>query len=396
MIAGLTESSRSHADSFWSWRELMYRFLKVLDPDSIEDVCAYVFSEMLRAGYTSVAEFHYVHNQGDGKPYENPAELSLRVVHAARQAGIGITHLPAVYERGGFAGNPLNALQGRLACDAEQAARIAALIAKAHHADPQVSVGLAPHSLRAVNPENLERIVSVANSISPELPIHIHVSEQTQEVAECLARHRTTPINLLFDSAQVTSNWCLIHCTHATGNEIEKIAAAGALVGLCPVTEANLGDGIVDLIGLMKAGARFGIGSDSQITIDPKEEWRVLEYSQRLTHRRRIIAASDGYSVGRTLFQNSVAAAESVVGRPIGRIAAGCVADLIELKQDDPAIALVDGDELLDTYIFASNRPLISTVIAGGQTVVVDGRHCQETELAGRYRSALERLRSAL
>jgi formimidoylglutamate deiminase len=374
----------------------MYRFLGVLDPDSIEDICAYVFSEMLCAGYTSVAEFHYIHNQAGGEPYDNPAELSFRVVRAARKAGIGITHLPAVYERGGFAGTSLNALQKRLACNVDQAARIAEIISEAYRSDQQVSIGLAPHSLRAVDPSKLEQIAAAANKLSPHLPIHIHVSEQIQEVDECIAKHRTTPINLLFESVQLNPNWCLIHCTHATEEEFGRIAAAGAIIGLCPATEANLGDGTIDLVGLMKAGARFGIGSDSQISIDPKEEWRILEYSQRHTHRKRNIAVTDGYSVGRTLFQNSVEAAASVIGRPIGRIANGYVADLIELNQNDPVLALVDGDELLDSYIFATNRPAISTVIAAGQTVVVNGQHCNGSELAERYRRATMRLRSAL
>jgi formimidoylglutamate deiminase len=396
ILSGLTEATRSHADSFWSWRELMYKFLGVLDPDSIEDICAYVFAEMLRAGYTSVAEFHYVHNQAGGQPYNNPAELSFRVVQAARKAGIGITHLPVVYERGGFAETALTALQKRLACDVDRAVLIAEAISATYRSDQQVSIGLAPHSLRAVEPGKLGRIATVASKLARHLPIHIHVSEQVQEVNECIAQHQTTPINLLCDSVQLNSNWCLIHCTHATEQEFVRIAAARAVIGLCPTTEANLGDGTIDLVELMKAGALFGIGSDSQISIDPKEEWRILEYSQRLARRQRNIAVTAGHSVGRTLFQNSVEAAESVIGRPVGRIATGHVADLIELKQDDPALALVDRDELLDFYIFASNRPAISTVIAAGQTVVVDGRHCNESDLAERYRRAMERLRSAL
>lgn len=397
LMAGLTEARTARSDGFWSWRDLMYGVVGVLDPDSLEDIYAYVFASMIEAGYTSVAEFHYVHNAPDGSHFDNDAEMSLRAVAAARTAGLAVTHLPVVYCRAGFGDAPLGASQRRLACDLDRAHGIASVVRDAFRDWDDLNLGLAPHSLRAVSPSMLRRVAKGARDIGPASVVHIHVAEQVREVEECLSAHRIGPIGLLLGSVQVDPSWCLIHCTQATPHEFLELGATGATVALCPVTEANLGDGIVDLPALIAGASAFGIGSDSQAALSPWQEFLSLEYSQRLARRQRNIATDEGRSVGRFLVEKSTAAGEAALGRRTGRLAPGYKADIVELRRDaDPSLAFLEGDKFLDAWIFAADRPRPSSVFVSGRRLVTDGVHRDAGDLERRYLAAVARLRARL
>ena len=397
LMAGLTETRTAGSDSFWSWRDLMYDVVGVLDPDSLQDIYAYVFASMIEAGYTSVAEFHYVHNAPDGRHYDDDAEMSLRAVAAARTAGLAATHLPVVYCRAGLDDAPLGASQLRLACDLDRARRIASAVGTAFKDWDDLNVGLAPHSLRAVSPSLLHRIAESAREIGPASVVHIHVAEQVREVEECLSVHGVGPIGLLLRSVPVDSSWCLIHCTQATPQDFRAIGATGATVALCPVTEANLGDGIVDLPALVAGASAFGVGSDSQATLSPWQEFRSLEYAQRLAQRQRNVAADEGRSVGRFLVETSTAAGEAALGRRTGRLAPGYKADIVELRRDaDASLASLEGDQFLDAWIFAADRARPSSVFVSGRRLVTDGVHRDAVDLERRYLSAVGRLRARL
>ncbi|HSR43385.1 MAG TPA: formimidoylglutamate deiminase, partial [Longimicrobiales bacterium] len=289
-MAGVAERRGPDRDTFWSWRETMYRFLGRLGPDDVQAIAAQLYVEMLGAGYTSVAEFHYLHHGPDGTPYEDRAEISLRLVEAAREAGIGLTLLPAVYTAGGFGGRPPEDGQRRFLLDEEGALGLLEALRPRADDDPRLGLGLALHSLRAVPPNTLAAAVEAALGLDPTMPIHIHVAEQEREVEACLAWSGARPVAWLLDHAPVSRGWCLVHCTHLSDAEVERLAASGAVVGLCPTTEANLGDGIFPLADFLGSGGRFGIGSDSHVSVSPVEELRWLEYAQRLLRRERNVA----------------------------------------------------------------------------------------------------------
>ncbi|HEX9559575.1 MAG TPA: formimidoylglutamate deiminase, partial [Reyranella sp.] len=276
-MAGLTERRGSEADSFWSWREAMYRFVERLSPDDLEAIAAFAYMEMLEAGFTRVAEFHYLHHQPDGRPYDNVGEMSERIVAAADAVGIGLTLLPVLYCQGGFLGREPTQGQRRFLNTRESYARLMETRV------PGGAIGIAPHSLRALTLEDLKWAAETWRG----KPGHIHVSEQTREVDECLAAHKKRPIDLLCDSVEVDQHWCLVHATHADAEEIGRIARTKAVAGLCPITEANLGDGLFDVPSFLAAGGRLGVGSDSNVRISAADELRTLEYGQRLIHRQR-------------------------------------------------------------------------------------------------------------
>ncbi|MBZ9726312.1 formimidoylglutamate deiminase [Mesorhizobium sp. CO1-1-11] len=397
LVAGLAESRGARSDSFWSWRDFMFRVLGALDPDTLEDIYAFVFASMVEAGYTSVAEFHYVHNNPDGGSYDNDAEMSLRAVAAARTAGLPITHLPVVYCRGGFRDEPLSAHQRRLACELDRSQAIAIAVREAFKDWDSLNVGLAPHSLRAVAPSLLRPLADAVSELGPASVMHIHVSEQVQEVQECLSVHGLTPIELLSRSVDLNERWSLVHCTQAKPEELAEIARCGATVVLCPVTEANLGDGAIDLPALVQSGARFGIGSDSQASLDPWREFMLLEYSQRFRLRQRNIACDDRRSVGRFLSQDCASAGAKALGRSTGQLAPGYKADIVELRRDaDPCLALLSGDQFLDAWIFAAHRSRPASVFVGGRRMVENGMHKASRALKQRYLKAVERLRGQL
>jgi formimidoylglutamate deiminase len=389
-MAGRTEHAAGTEDSFWTWRKVMYGFVAKLDPDSLEAIAAQLYVEMLKAGYGSVAEFHYLHHDPDGRPYADAAEMSWRILAAARTAGIALTHLPVLYAAGGFGGVPAGDGQRRFLNDADGFLRIVERVLQAGKGASDLRVGIAPHSLRAVPPALLKEVVTKLHALLPGAPIHIHIAEQVKEVEECIAWSGARPVNWLLDHAAVDRRWCLVHATHMTEAETERLVKSGAVAGLCPTTEANLGDGFFPAVTYLAAGGRFGIGSDSHISVSPIEELRWLEYGQRLQQgKRNVLRAEKGGSVGEHLWRRAVEGGAQALGFAAGRIAAGYRADLIVLDAGCPTLAGLTGDAFVDGLIFAGNINPVRHVMVGGRWVVWDGHHPREDEIAARYRAAL-------
>jgi formimidoylglutamate deiminase len=385
-MAGLAERKGRVDDSFWSWRETMYAFAAAIDPDQLQAIAAQLYVEMLKAGYTQVCEFHYLHHQPGGTPYAQPEAMSLALIEAAREAGIALTLLPVLYMSGGFDGRALTARQCRFGNDVDGYLRLLESLRQLE--SDNLRVGIALHSLRAVPEEALRRVL--ASDAAKACPIHIHIAEQVGEVQDCLAIRGARPVEWLFDHAQVDARWCLVHATHLTEAEAERLAHSGAVAGLCPTTEANLGDGLFPLVDYLDA---HGIGSDSQISISPVEELRWLEYGQRLTTGHRNIAArGQGISVGETLWRAALKGGAQASGLPIGELRDGARADLIVLDETSPLLAARDTRSMMDSFLFAGNTPLVRDVMCGGEWVVRDFRHRDEERIAARYRASVERL----
>lgn len=392
-MAGLTEYRANPADDFWTWRALMYHFVGRLTPDDIEAIAAQVQLEMLEAGFAAIGEFHYLHHQPDGTPYANLGELSQRVIAAAAETRIGYTHLPVLYMRGGMDGRALAGGQRRFGSTREQFQRVfddARAALKALPADARL--GVAPHSLRAVAKDDLD----FAAALAPAAPVHIHVAEQTGEVDEALAHLGARPVEWLYANAGVDGRWCLIHATQMTDAEIKTVAASGAIAGLCPITEANLGDGIFAARDFLGQGGRIAIGSDSNIRISLAEELRALEHSQRLRDRQRAILSTPEKSCGRFLLEHAARGGAKALARDAGRIETGALADLVALDTDDPALAGLSGDRMLDAWIFASIESPVSDVWSAGRHVVTGGRHIGRERIAARFNKAMARLRAEL
>jgi len=387
-MAGLTERRGQDDDSFWTWRTLMYRFVADMTPDDVEAVAAQAYVEMLEAGFTRVGEFHYVHHAADGRPYDDIAEMSGRIAAAADLTGIGLTLLPVFYAHGGFGGMAPSAAQVRFLNDSDRYARLIAESRAAVAKLPDAVVGIAPHSLRAVTPDELSTILPLAGGA----PIHIHIAEQVKEVADCVAWSAKRPVEWLLDAAPVDRRWCLVHATHLTEEELNRVAESGAVAGLCPITEANLGDGIFPAGAFQAAGGAFGVGSDSNVRIGLAEELRLLEYGQRLQGQvRNVMAGAAGRSTGRMLFEGAVNGSAQALGVD-GGLEVGGSADIVSLDADHPALIARAGDDLLDSFIFAGGSRLISGVWRAGLKVVSDGVHHQRAAIAARYRRTLERL----
>jgi formimidoylglutamate deiminase len=392
-MAGLAERLAPGEASFWTWREVMYRFLERIGPDELCAIAAQVYVEMLEAGYTAVGEFHYLHQQPDGAPYANPAALSFAIMEARDASGIGLTHLPVLYIAGGFGGRSPEAGQRRFLHDLERFATLIEALQPQFHDRPDLRLGLAPHSLRAVPDDALKEAVALADAIDSEAPIHIHVAEQVKEVRDCLEWCGARPVAHLFDVVEIGPRWCLIHATHMNDAETESLGQSGAVAGLCPTTEANLGDGLFNLGGFLVAGGRFGIGSDSHVSISPIEELRWLEYGQRLGSLRRLIAASqDQPHCGAGLWQTALAGGAQALGRRIGRLAAGYRADLIRIDDQHPILAGRRGGCLLDSLVFSGSANPVRDVMVGGRWLVRDGRHIRGEETAAAYRATVTRL----
>jgi len=390
-LAGRTgRHSHDRNDTFWTWRDVVYDFLDRVDADALEAVTAQAFVEMAKAGYTTVAEFHYVHHDADGRPLADPAENAWRVVEAAKTAGLGLTLLPVFYAHAGFGGTPPTRRQRRLVHAPHTFYRMYEALEHAKEQHGYV-LGIAPHSLRAVTPEELGQVLKFA---APDAPIHIHVAEQTREVDDCFAWSRMRPVEWLLAKAAVDERWCLVHATHMTEREVHGLAQSRAVAGLAPTTEADLGDGTFPAEAYVVNGGRYGVGSDSNTVIDPFVELRQLEWSQRLRLRRRNVLTGDGeVTVGNALWQSAVAGGAQAVGRNTGRIEAGARADLLVLNEDDPALAEQPADCLLDGAIFGPSRMPVRHVMSGGRWIVRDGRHAQEEAVARRYRDLLSRIR---
>ncbi|RFB78622.1 formimidoylglutamate deiminase [Methylovirgula sp. 4M-Z18] len=390
-FAGLSERRGETEDHFWTWRAEMYRFALALRPEDVEAIAALAFVEMLESGYSAVAEFHYVHHQPDGRSYDDPAELSKRVVAAAAQTGMGLTLLPVFYAHSGFGGAAPSDGQRRFICDLDLFARVHAGGAAAAQALPNGRMGVAPHSLRAVTAEELAALAKV----HAEGPFHIHIAEQTKEVEDCVAATGARPVQWLLDHADVNARWCLIHATHMTADETRRSAASGAVTGLCPVTESNLGDGIFPGVAFLGAGGTVGVGTDSNICISLAEELRTLEYSQRLHDRARNRLSEPKRSTGRLLFEEAAKGGAQALGLPIGKIAPGYRADITVLDNNDPTLIERSGDALLDTWIFACRRSPVRDVFIGGEKVVSDGRHHARDAVEANWRKAMRRIAAA-
>jgi formimidoylglutamate deiminase len=389
-MAGLAEASvvEGGDDSFWSWRDVMYRFLGALTPDDVQTIATQLYVEMLEAGFTSVGEFHYLHNAPDGTPYADPAEMSLRILAAARSTGIGLTHLPVLYMDGGFGGQAAGPAQRRFLLDPDAALDLFMRVSAESHARSRERVGFAFHSLRAVPPDAMSHCVDVLGT-GPGAPrMHIHAAEQTAEVEGCIAWSGARPVEWLLDNQPLGHNWCLVHATHMSGDEASALARAGSVAGLCPTTEANLGDGLFSLADFMTHGGRLGIGSDSHISVSPVEELRWLEYGQRLRSRRRNVAgAVDGGSTAAALFRRAVAGGAQALGQPIGAIGPGLRADLVVLDGEHPLLAGRAGHELLDSWVFSGDRRLVRQVFVGGELLVDGGRHRHRDAAASAFRA---------
>jgi formimidoylglutamate deiminase len=368
----------------------MYASLERLDPDAFEAVAAQAYVEMVKSGYAAVAEFHYVHHDSAGEPYADRAELAMRIVAAAATAGIALTLLPVFYAHAGFGGLPPATAQRRFVHDIDSfAALVDTLRARA---SDRFVLGVAPHSLRAVTPDELDAVVRL---LPADAPVHIHAAEQTREVDECRAATGMRPVEWLLSHARIDGRWCIVHATHMIEGEIDGLAASGAVAGLAPTTEADLGDGTFSAPRYLAANGKLGVGSDSNTVICPFEELRLLEWSQRLHARRRnVLAAGDGLAVGASLWLRAAAGGAQAAGQRVGAIAAGCRADLVVLNQDDPALAAQRIDDVVDAAIFGPARHPVRDVLVAGHFVVRDGRHAYEDMIFERYRKTLTRLMS--
>jgi len=386
-MAGLTEIGGNSGDSFWSWRELMYRFLAHLQPGAMQAIAEQAYVEMLESGFTRVGEFHYLHHGPDGAPYANRAEMAERIAAAAHSSGIGLTLLPVFYAHADFGGAAPNPAQRRLIHDVDGFAELLQGCTRALKDQDDAVLGFAPHSLRAVTGEELAALLPLNAG-----PVHIHIAEQTREVDACVAWSGLRPVQWLYEHVPVDTRWCLVHATHITQAELQQIVASRAVAGLCPITEANLGDGLFPMQAFARAGGRFGVGSDSNVLIDAAEELRLLEYGQRLQLRgRNVLAPGDGQSTGRWLYEQSLRGAAQALGVATG-LQAGAPADLVELDPDHPALIARDGDALLDSWVFAARNGAVRSVWRQGRQLVRDGRHPQREAVAARFAAALRPL----
>jgi len=390
-MAGMTESRASKdADSFWTWRNLMYRFIDVLTPEDLEAIAAFVQMETLEAGFAAIGEFHYLHHQPGGAPYDGLAEMSDRICAAQQISGIGLTHLPVLYQRGGCDGRALEGGQLRFGNELEQFARL--LEGARQSVDrltPDCTTGIAPHSLRAVSRETLDHLPELAGNG----PIHIHIAEQQAEVIEVTAYFGARPVEWLLNIFDVDPNWCLIHATQMTPAETVGLAQSGAVAGLCPITESNLGDGIFDGVRYLSENGIFGLGSDSNVRISLTEEVRTLEYSQRLKDYSRAALATPERSAGRVIFEGTAQGGAQALGRGKGVITKGEWADIVGVSTDHADLEGLKGDTLLDAWLFARDDRMIRDTWSAGRHLVQNGQHIGREGIETRYRKTIRRLR---
>jgi formiminoglutamate deiminase len=391
-MAGLAETRGPGPDTFWTWRDMMYRLALAMTPDDVQAVAALAYVEMLESGFTRVGEFHYLHHDRDGRPYSDPAEMAGRIIAAAGETGIGLTLLPVFYARGGFGGQAPAPSQRRFICDPDAFGRLIEASRRKALAHPGSIVGVAPHSLRAITPEELGAILPLAG----KGPIHIHAAEQRREVEECLAWSGRRPVEWLLEHVAADSHWCFVHATHMTPEETQRMAAAGVVAGLCPVTEANLGDGIFNGPRFLSCGGRLGIGSDSNVLVGVADELRQLEYAQRLHgHQRNVMTRGEGASTGRALYEAAALGGSAALGVSAAVLAPGGPADILSLDAAHPALLERHGDRVLDAWIFAARTSPVDCVWVGGRKWVEAGRHRSREPIVARYRQSIARLLAA-
>lgn len=394
-MAGLAEMRGPQGgDDFWSWRKVMYRFLDVLSPDHLEAIAAQVQMDMALAGITASAEFHYLHHQPGGRKYDDPSETSQRIMAASLTSGIGLTHLPVLYSFGGLGRAELGEAQRRFGNTVPEFERLHSAISEAAQSMPaDFHLGLAPHSLRAVDRAGLDSCLAIC----PDGPIHIHAAEQVKEVDEVVSYLGARPVRWLLDNCAIDRRWCLIHATHMDEAEVRDLAASGAVAGLCPTTEANLGDGTFPAHEYLSHGGSFGVGSDSNIRISLTEELRMLEVSQRLALRRRAVLTDDSApSNGRLLLEKAAEGGAQALGRNAGRIQPGMLADFVALRDDLPFLDWPRPDQRLDSWIFGIEERVVSDVWSAGRHIVRGGVHMNEAAIRQRFASTMRELREAL
>lgn len=388
-MAGLAERRGPAHDSFWTWREVMYRFLDRLTPDDVEAIAALAYMEMLERGFTAVGEFHYLHHDRDGVPFADIGEMAARHAAASGATGIGLTLLPVFYAYGGFGGVAPVAGQRRFLNTPDRFAKLWARCRDIVANTPRANIGVAPHSLRAVTPEALREIVG----LTPSGPIHIHAAEQVKEVEDCVAWSGLRPVEWLLANEKIDRRWCVIHATHMTADETKRLAQTGAVAGLCPLTESSLGDGIFNGPPWINSGGHYGVGTDSNIDIDAPGELRQLDYSQRLGLRgRNLMTTMEGESSGLRLYSDALNGGAQALRRPMGALAPGMSADIVVLDPDHPDMAGRRSDLVLDAFIYTAGRAVIRDVYAGGRHVVAQGRHAKRDDIVARYRGVMARL----
>lgn len=388
-LNGLTESATQSTHNFWTWRTQMYRLAHHVQPEHLEAIAAQIFSECLRYGYTSLCEFHYLHHAQDGSHYANPLEMAERILSAAQTTGIGITLLPVLYSFSNFGQMPLTPEQTRFKTDVTSILQFIDTLNSQRN--KQIEIGVAPHSLRATSVEQINELLT---GLPEQRPIHIHIAEQTQEINECLTWCARRPIQWLYDHVPVDARWCLVHATHLNADELHLITQSQAVVGLCPTTEANLGDGLFPLPDFLRHQGRWGIGSDSHVSHNPVEELRWLEYGQRLHHQKRTLATTKQEPhTGNFLWQNALTGGAQASGRPIGALAVGKRADFIVLNSDHPNLCDRPIDEILDTFIFCGNDNLVQDVMVGGHWVIKAQQHIAQEAITQRFKHTLAELR---
>lgn len=382
-MAGLSEAKGPHPrDTFWTWRQIMYRFLDALTPDDVEAIAALVQMEMLEAGYATNVEFHYLHHRPDGRPYDDPAEMAARIAAAAGRTGVGLTLLPVHYQFAGLDRGPLGPGQVRFGTDPDGFVRLLDASEDAVRGLPaDTAVGVAPHSLRAVSAEGL----ALCAALRPDRPLHMHLAEQKPEIEQVLAATGRRPVEWLLDHHAPDRRWTLIHLTHMTDDETCRLAATGAVAGLCPITESSLGDGIFNGLDWRAGGGRFGFGSDSNIRIALGEELRTLEYSQRLRDTARALFAEPDRSTGRVLYEAGLDGGATAAGRATGAIRTGLWADLCAVSRANPVMAGREGDAMLDSLVFAGGDGLVRDVWSAGRHVVREGRHVAREAIVAGY-----------
>ncbi len=385
-FAGRAERARFATDSFWTWRAAMYGLAARITPDDLEAIAAQLYVEMLENGYTAVGEFHYVHHDVGGRPFAQRSEMAQRLLAAADQSGIGITLLPVFYRWSGFRHAPPLPEQARFVNDLDAFMLLVDELAPLC-AGPNRRLGIAPHSLRAVSADDLRAVIAALDARDTDAPIHLHAAEQTAEVEASLDTYGMRPVEWLAAHVDLSARWCLIHATHVNADEIATLAASGAVVGLCPSTEANLGDGIFPLGAWLDADGALAIGSDSHVSVDAAEELRWLEYGSRLRGQRRTVAASP-----ESLYVGAARGGGRALGRPIGELAAGSRADLVVLDADAPALCGGDTATIVDRYVVAGGRDALHDVYVGGRHVVASGQHRERAAIAQRYRATLAKL----
>lgn len=392
-MRGLAEYSTSPGDSFWTWRDVMYHFAQTLTAQDLEIIASQLYLEMLKAGYTSVAEFHYLHHRPDGIPHTERAEMSQAILEAASNTGIGLTHLPVLYMTPDFCGGSLSQQQARFGHDIEDFQLLLEELKPVLSANPQTRLGCAMHSLRAVPELAQQELLSFVSQFNPDGVIHIHIAEQMKEVKDCEAAYGLRPVEWLLNHHELNSKWCLVHATHLSEAETRALARSGAVAGLCPTTEANLGDGFFPLPDYLGYGGKIALGSDSHVSVSPIEEMRWLEYGQRLlSQSRNVVSTPASPHTGSNLLREVLAGGRCAMGADVGALAVGFRADIAVLDGQSPDLAFTPVENILDSAIFSGNDSKFRDVMAGGHWVVKNYVHSKEELITRRYLALRSRI----